>query len=170
MFEGNRFFPLTGMPIWKIARSSTVLAVWLPEPLTVATWMLKSLRTEVTGPRWFGRGRGVARRGWGKISDATVRRPPRGGQGRPVAMRRRLCRSVDVSLGRCVRSGASALCWYLACSARPRGEPEVIGRTLGRYRLLERIGAGGMGVVVLAFDERLERRVALKLLPQGMLA
>src|SRR5262245_11408828 len=43
MFEGNRFFPLTGMPIWKMARSSTVLAVWLPEPLTVATWMLKSL-------------------------------------------------------------------------------------------------------------------------------
>ena len=43
MFEGNRFLPLTGMPIWKMARSSTLLAVWLPEPLTVATWMLKSL-------------------------------------------------------------------------------------------------------------------------------
>jgi len=33
----------TGTPIWKIARSSTRLAVWLPEPFTVATWMLKSL-------------------------------------------------------------------------------------------------------------------------------
>src|SRR5438093_8388536 len=43
MFEGKRFLPLTGMPIWKMARSSTVFAVWLPEPLTVATWMLKSL-------------------------------------------------------------------------------------------------------------------------------
>ncbi len=43
MFEGNKFFPLTGMPIWKIARSRTLLAVWLPEPLTVATWRLKSL-------------------------------------------------------------------------------------------------------------------------------
>src|SRR5580765_1131127 len=43
MFEGNRFLPLTGMPIWKMARNSTLLAVWLPEPLTVATWMLKSL-------------------------------------------------------------------------------------------------------------------------------
>ena len=50
MFEGKRFFPLTGMPIWKIARSSTVLAVWLPEPLTVATSMLKSLMISFTFP------------------------------------------------------------------------------------------------------------------------
>src|SRR5205085_6268074 len=28
-----------GMPIWKIARSSVLFAVWLPEPLTVATWI-----------------------------------------------------------------------------------------------------------------------------------
>src|SRR6188768_526350 len=46
MFDGNRFFPDTGTPIWKMDRSSTKLAVWLPEPLTVATWMLKSLVTE----------------------------------------------------------------------------------------------------------------------------
>src|SRR5260221_375917 len=45
MFEGNRFLPLTGMPIWNRARRRTLLAVWLPEPLTVATWMLKSLMT-----------------------------------------------------------------------------------------------------------------------------
>jgi hypothetical protein len=43
MFDGNMFLPETGMPIWKMERSSTRLAVWLPEPLTVATWMLKSL-------------------------------------------------------------------------------------------------------------------------------
>jgi hypothetical protein len=43
MFEGNMFFPDTGTPIWKIARNSTRFAVWLPDPLTVATWMLKSL-------------------------------------------------------------------------------------------------------------------------------
>ena len=43
MFDGKRFFPDTGMPIWKIERISIRLAVWLPDPLTVATWMVKSL-------------------------------------------------------------------------------------------------------------------------------
>ena len=43
MFDGKRFLPDTGMPIWKSDRMSTRLAVWLPDPLTVATWMLKSL-------------------------------------------------------------------------------------------------------------------------------
>jgi len=37
MFEGNRFLPDTGMPIWKSDRMSTRLAVWLPDPFTVAT-------------------------------------------------------------------------------------------------------------------------------------
>ena len=46
MFDGNIFFPETGMPIWKMERIRTVLAVWLPDPFTVATWMLKSLITE----------------------------------------------------------------------------------------------------------------------------
>ena len=45
MFEGNRFLPETGMPIRKIERRSTRFAVWLPDPLTVATRMLKSFTT-----------------------------------------------------------------------------------------------------------------------------
>jgi eukaryotic-like serine/threonine-protein kinase len=45
----------------------------------------------------------------------------------------------------------------------------LLGRTVGHYRVLEQIGAGGMGIVCRARDQRLERDVAIKVLAPGLL-
>ncbi|MFK7736325.1 MAG: protein kinase [Pirellulaceae bacterium] len=44
---------------------------------------------------------------------------------------------------------------------------DLRGKNLGDYRLLEEIGRGGMGIVYTADDLKLERRVAVKLLPMA---
>ena len=52
---------------------------------------------------------------------------------------------------------------------RALGQDSRVGHVLGHYRIVEKIGEGGMSIVYRAHDKRLDRDVAIKILSQGSL-
>src|SRR5262245_23616072 len=73
---------------------------------------------------------------------------------------------IDTLLEEYERGGSSVEYIAPEFAAEWAEEQRSIPTTLGHFRILSRLGKGGMGEVFLAEDARLRRKVALKLLPK----
>lgn len=58
----------------------------------------------------------------------------------------------------------------LAAKALADKKDSIAGQTIGHYKIISRVGAGGMGEVYLAQDTKLDRKVAIKFLPGSLVA
>src|ERR1700740_1042463 len=76
-----------------------------------------------------------------------------------------ICRSERMQES-CLSQAAARYHWHLQFSRRPMAI--LSGKRLGPYEILSAIGAGGMGEVYRARDTRLERIVAVKILPDHL--
>lgn len=82
-----------------------------------------------------------------------------------------LRREVESLMGAHIEAGGrleSPAIEIMAETIVDRHHTDLIGATLGNYQVIENLGGGGMGEVYLARDTRLDRKAAVKILPDSL--